>query len=465
MDQVTKRLDADRCTLYLVDHARNELVSRVGILPELSEIRLRVGEGVAGTVARTGKPMRVSGAEGEETILRRVDALTGYQTRSVLAVPVLGEDGSPVAVLQLLNKLDGPFTQDDVDRLSELAADLGGLLRQTSLGPQLRRDQRHPLAFRFNNIVGESAAMQKVYDRTTRAARVDVTVLIRGESGSGKELIARAVHDNSARAGHTFVKVDCAALPETLVENELFGHERGAYTGADRAQDGKVAAAEGGTLFLDEVGELPSSVQGKLLRLLQDKAYLRVGGTKLRQADVRFVCATNVDLEAAVESGRFRKDLYYRLRVVEIALPPLRERGGGDLDRLIDHFLYTCSRRHERPEIRLTPEARQALHSWSWPGNVRELEHCLESAVVLAPTSRITPDQLPFVGERLPTDPEDPTRFATGIRSLREVERDYVLHVLRCCEGNRSEAARILDIGRNTLLRKIKSRAQERKES
>ncbi|MCB9793708.1 MAG: sigma 54-interacting transcriptional regulator [Alphaproteobacteria bacterium] len=464
MDQVTKRLDADRCTLYLVDHARNELVSRVGILPELSEIRLRIGEGVAGKVARTGEPLRVSDSEGEETILRRIDALTGYRTRSVLAVPVLGEDQSPVAVLQLLNKAEGPFTQADVALLSQLAVQVGALLSASSLGPQLRRDQRHPLAFRFNNIVGESAPMQKVYDRTTRAARVDVTVLIRGESGSGKELIARAVHDNSARAQGPFVKVDCAALPQTLVENELFGHERGAYTGADRAQDGKVAAAEGGTLFLDEVGELPLSVQGKLLRLLQDKAYLRVGATKVRSADVRFVCATNVDLEAAVESGQFRKDLYYRLRVVEIALPPLRERGGGDLDRLIDHFVFTCARRHERPSIRLSPEARQALHSWSWPGNVRELEHCIESAVVLAPTSVIVPEQLPFVGERRIVDPDDPTRFSTGIRPLRDVERDYVLHVLRCVEGNRSEAARILDIGRNTLLRKIKSRSQERKE-
>ncbi|MCB9760796.1 MAG: sigma-54-dependent Fis family transcriptional regulator [Alphaproteobacteria bacterium] len=462
MDQVTRRLSADRCTLYLVDHARNELVSRVGILPELAEIRLRIGEGVAGQVAATGAGIRVSASEGGARILKRIDALTGYETRNVLAVPVRGSQeasrGVTVAVIQLLNKADGDFDAEDERLLDALAVQVGALLEASSLGSQLHPGQRHPLAFRFNHIIGESAAMQKVYDRTTRAARAEVTVLVRGESGSGKELIARAIHDNSERRDGPFVKVDCAALPESLIENELFGHEKGAYTGADRAREGKVETAQGGTLFLDEVGELSLSVQGKLLRLLQDRAYLRVGGTRARKADVRFVCATHRDLETAVSRGTFRNDLYYRLRVVEIALPSLRERGGGDLDRLIDHFLFTFAQRHRRPRIHLAPEVRPLLHAWSWPGNVRELEHCIESAVVLAPGDVITPDLLPFSEQlRAPAaDPSDPSLFITDLRSLREVEGAYVRHVLRLCEDNRSEAARVLGIGRNTLLRKLK---------
>jgi Nif-specific regulatory protein len=234
------------------------------------------------------------------------------------------------------------------------------------------------------------------------------------------------------------VKVDCAALPESLVENELFGHEKGAYTGADRAVEGKVAAARGGTLFLDEIGELPLAVQGKLLRLFQDRTYQRVGSARTETADVRLVCATWRDL---ANSASFRQDLYYRLRVVEIAIPPLRERGHDDLDRLIDHFLFEANRKHGRA-VRLTSAGRARLHGWHWPGNVRELEHVLESAVVLA-DGDLGPEAF-SVGNAPPT--------ARG-RTLAEVERAYVAEVLASCGGNRSEAARVLGISRNRLAR------------
>jgi Nif-specific regulatory protein len=284
-------------------------------------------------------------------------------------------------------------------------------------------------------------------------------VLVRGETGTGKELIARAVHFNSPRREGPLVKVDCAALPEQLIENELFGHERGAYTGADRVAEGKVAAADGGTLFLDEIGELTLPTQGKLLRLLQDRTYLRVGGKQPMRADVRFVAATHRPLEQLVEEGRFRSDLYYRLRVVEIAMPPLRDRGHADLERLIDHFLFEHGRQHGRRGLQLTAEARAALHGYAWPGNVRELEHALESAVVLCPGQLITPDLFPFRQRSLASvgsDGADDDAFLTPVRPLREVEEAYVRHVLELCGGNRSEAARRLGIGRNTLLRKIK---------
>ncbi|MGK0362073.1 MAG: Nif-specific regulatory protein [Bradymonadia bacterium] len=288
-------------------------------------------------------------------------------------------------------------------------------------------------------------------------------MLVRGESGSGKEAIARAVHTNSPRRAHPFVKVDCAALPAQLIEDELFGHERGAFTGADQAADGMVQAADSGTLFLDEVGELPLSVQGTLLRLLQDRTYVRVGGTQPRTVDVRFVCATHRDLEAEVAAGRLRQDLYYRLRVVQIVVPPLRDRGAADLDPLIDHFLYEFTRTHRRRGLDLSLTARVALHAHHWPGNVRELKNCIESAVVLAAGRSIETDGLSiFEGQRPTTAPERPTAtgnndaFTSGIHSLRTVEKAYVAHVLAQRGGNRSEAARALGIGRDTLLHKIK---------
>ena len=295
--------------------------------------------------------------------------------------------------------------------------------------------------------------MQRVYDRTARAAKTDATVLIRGESGSGKELIARAVHFNSSRCDRPFVVVDCAALPPELIENELFGHERGAYTSADRASPGTVESAEGGTLFIDEVGELPLSTQARLLRLVQERTFSRVGGNQRRPADVRFVFATHRNLESLIQSGKFRKDLYYRLRVVQIETPPLRARGHSDLDRLIDHFLFEFTRRHHRESLQLSDKARAVLHGHDWPGNVRELQHCIESAVVLCPGAEITADQFPFIGPAASAVEGD--TFTAGMTSLRELEREYIAYVLRRSNGNRSAAARILGIGRNTLLRKL----------
>ena len=457
MDEIVRLVEADRGTLYLVDHARGELVSRVAHLPELSEIRLRIGEGVAGAVASSGEVAHVQAGQDDPRFARRIDEATGYRTESMLAVPARDEEGVVIAVLQVLNKRAGDFGPEDAALLTELAAELASLLQETSLRSQLHPEQRQGLAFRFNNIVGESRAMRAVFDRTTRAARTDATVLVRGESGSGKEAIARAVHFNGPRREGPFAKVDCAALPHELIENELFGHEKGAFTGADSAAVGKVDAAAGGTLFLDEIGELPLSVQGKLLRLLQEKTFLRVGGTKPIQVDLRFVCATHLDLEEAVTERRFRQDLYYRLRVVEIVVPPLRDRGGPDLDRLIDHFWFEYTRRHQRPNLVLSRGARLRLHSHDWPGNVRELEHALESAVVLSPERLVGPDQLPLggVGSTRAAQAADPDVFATAIRSLAEVEKAYIQFVLERVEGNKSAAARVLEIGRNRLQRKL----------
>jgi Nif-specific regulatory protein len=456
VDETTRQLRADRGTLYLVDHATRELVSRVAHLPEIAEIRLRIGEGVAGWVAAEGASVRIARDEDDPRHTERFDALTGYRTTSMLAIPLLRDGDVVVGVLQLLNHQRGRFSEDDEASLVHIGRQVVQILDATSLRSQLQPDNPRPLAFRFNHIVGESAAMQEVYARVVQAAPTEVTVLLRGETGTGKGLIARAVHHNSARREGPLVKVDCAALPESLIENELFGHERGAYTGADRQSDGKVHQARGGTLFLDEIGELPLPVQGALLRLLQDRQYLRVGGATPQDADVRFVCATHVDLEKRVQEGTFRRDLYYRLRVVQIALPPLRARGHGDLDRLVDHFLFELTRRHGR-ERTLSEDARAALHGWPWPGNVRELEHCIESAVVLSRGPVIEVGDLPL--NDTPLDVAAPVhadRFHTPLRPLREMERDYLEWALSRHDGNRTATAEALGIGRNTLTRKLK---------
>ena len=450
-----RHFDAERATVYLVDHAARELVSRAAYLPEIAEIRLKLGEGIAGWVGAKGEAIRVGATREDHRFSRRIDAATGFTTRSMLCAPVRDADRTIVAVVQVLNRRGGDFEPAHLADLERVSEQLARLLDATSLRSQLRADADKPLAFRFNFIVGASSAMTAVYQRLERAAATEATVLVRGETGTGKELIARAIHFNSRRRERALVKVDCAALPEALIENELFGHERGAYTGADTAADGKVHAADGGTLFLDEIGELSLAVQGKLLRLLQERSYLRVGGREPRQADVRFVAATHQPLEARVAAGQFRADLYYRLRVVELELPPLRQRGHVDLDRLVDHFLFEHGRTHGRPGMELTPDARAALHAYPWPGNVRELEHALEAAVVLCPSRRIDVDQLPLRGRAAPPPDRLPNAFVSDLVPLADLERSYVRYALAACGGNRSEAARRLGIGRNTLTRKL----------
>ncbi len=468
VEEAVRRMNADRGTLYLVDRVRDELVSRVALLPEISEIRLRMGEGVAGWVAAHGEVLHVPEDHPDPRFTGRVDQRTGYLTRSLLAVPI--NDPSPpvgphtpsvMGVLQVLNKPSGSFSPADIRELQALARGVADLLTTSSLASQLSDESSHPLSFGYNQIIGDSAAMRNVFSRTARAARTTATVLVRGESGTGKELIARAVHDNSARRDQPFVVVDLSAIPTELVESELFGHARGAFTGAVRRSDGRVVQAEGGTLFLDEIGELPVALQAKLLRLIQSRSFHPVGADSARSVDVRFVCATHRDLERMVAEGQFREDLYYRIRVVEIEVPPLRDRGHSDLERLIDHFLFQFRRRHGRLGLQLTPAARARLHAHRWPGNVRELQNRLESALILAPSSVIRPEDLRIEDLRADDHANEhtasaPSGFRTALRPLREVERDYLEWAVSQHNGNRSATARALEIGRNTLLRKLR---------
>ncbi|MBE2253963.1 MAG: sigma 54-interacting transcriptional regulator [Myxococcus sp.] len=461
VDRVAASMQADRGTLYLVDYARDELFSRAAHLPEINQIRLKLGQGVAGAVAQTGAAVNMPSAKDETRFNPDIDKMTGYRTASLLAVPLRDAANEVFGVLQVLNRLGGGrFDADDEARLVVIAAQVSQALQATSLYTELKRARarpEQPVGYFFNRVIGESPPMKAIYKVVQKAAQTDATVLLRGESGTGKELFARALHVNSRRRDKPFVKVDCAALPGSLIENELFGHERGAFTGAEQRQPGKFEVAEGGTVFIDELGELPLPVQGKLLRVLQDREFERVGGTQTVKVDVRIVAATHRDLAHMVRDGKFREDLYYRIKVVELVLPPLRERGPEDLERIARHFLATATRKHHiAVEPRLSQSALDRLKAYQWPGNVRELENCLESAVVLC-DGEILPEHLPLPeGSRLPSPPPTASSPSDDVVPLAEVERRHILSVLERARGNRTLAAKWLGIGRNTLGRKLK---------
>ncbi len=453
-ERLSAALSADRASIWLVDADRGDLVTRVAQLPEVPELRLSLDRGVAGYVARTGVTVRVDDANDDPHFDASVDHTTGYSTRSMLVVPIRQHADAPVrGVVQLLNRHDGPFDAEDQRYLEALGTQLARALHLTTLRAQVESRPGVTLRGPFNRIVGRSEAMRKVYERVGLAAQTDATVLLSGETGTGKGLFARAVHVNSRRQGGPFVLVDCTTLPAQLVESELFGHERGAFTGAERRVLGKVEMAEGGTLFLDEIGELPLEMQGKLLRLLQERAFERVGGRETRHADVRVLCATHRDLGRQVREGGFREDLYYRVRVVEIQVPPLRDRGPEEVVILAQHFAETYSKRYGRPIPTLTQALLSLLTAHRWPGNVRELEHWVESAVVLSPDGRIAEELFPSTGTSSPDSvPEGQggVLLPDGL-SLDEASRRYAEAQLLLAGGNKTTAAKRLGVGRNTI--------------
>jgi DNA-binding NtrC family response regulator len=304
----------------------------------------------------------------------------------------------------------------------------------------------------FEGIVGNSKALLRVLDQAARVAQRDATVLILGETGTGKELVARAIHHNSRRGSRPFMPINCGAIPADLVESELFGYARGAFTGALTSKSGRIESADGGTLFLDEVGELPLNTQVKLLRVLQEGEIAKLGESTPVKVDVRVIAATHRDLSAMVEDGGFREDLYYRLAVVPLKIPPLRERR-EDIPGLIEALLQRIRERHSLPEIRLLPNVQQRLISYSWPGNVRQLENILERLLVLSSGDLITIDDLPeeLISPSATSAALWPNLPEEGL-SLEEIERELISRALDKFKGNQTQAARYLDISRRTLI-------------
>ncbi|MHC4605435.1 MAG: sigma-54-dependent transcriptional regulator [Planctomycetota bacterium] len=338
--------------------------------------------------------------------------------------------------------------------LNILRAKLKKALEKQSLvrnNIELRRqiDKRYG----YEGIIGQSAPMRKVFDLLQQVAGSDATVLITGESGTGKELVARAIHNNSPRKGHRFVPLNCAALSESLLESELFGHEKGAFTGAAQTRKGRFEYADKGTLFLDEIGDMPSQIQVKLLRVIEYGEVFRVGSNESLRTDVRLLAATNRDLDELVRGGTFREDLFFRLRVVTIHLPPLRERL-DDLPLLVDHFIKDLSRVHRRTVKGITPAAMEVLNRYSWPGHVRELRNCIESMIVMSKKDRLDADDIPAHILR-PAAPAG-VRADDDSVNLEEAEKELIRQALATNRGNREKAAKQLGIGERTLYRKIK---------
>lgn len=357
-------------------------------------------------------------------------------------------DGIKAGAFDYLSK---PFVVDDIRLVVRRALEHKQLVRENrSLRDQLRE------RYRLDSLVGSSTGMVEVYKMVARVAVSDSTVLIQGESGTGKELIARAIHANSARSGGPFVAIDTGSLAETLLESELFGHERGAFTGAVASKKGLLEQAHLGTCFLDEIADLSPVMQSKLLRSLQEREIRRVGSERPRAIDVRIIAASKKALKPLVEAGTFREDLFYRLEVVTIVLPPLRDRT-EDIPLLSRYFVEKFGRSKEKPVTGLSPETISLLTRYSWPGNVRELEHVIERAIALTPNPIITPEDLP---EAIRTATVQDSARIRGWDTLEDLEKNYILRVLEAHHQDHGQAADILGIHRKTLLRKLRQYGQ-----
>ena len=434
------------------------------MLDTLGDVLKREGHQVVGfTSAVAGLDALAAGDFGAALIDLGMSEMSGLElcqkligTRPDLPVIVVTGQGSMENAIAALRAGAYDFLTKPFDR-KLLALTVERALQHRGLREELNRlrEASDREGSHAEEIVGQSPAMRRVYDVIRRIATSDATVLIHGETGTGKELVARAIHRSSARAKGPFVAINCAAVPESLLESELFGHARGAFTSAHTERTGLLVQATGGTLFLDEIGELSMEVQPKLLRALQERKVRPVGANQEVPFDARLVSASNRDLDSEVSNKRFREDLYYRINVVTLEVPPLRERA-GDILLLAQHFLQRAAKANAKGTLTLSPTAAEKLMTYAWPGNVRELENCIERAVALARFDQITVEDLPekvraYQTDRILVSADD----ATAVVTLDELERRYILQVLQLVGGNKSRAAQLLGLDRRTLYRKL----------
>ena len=463
---LARRCSASRGAVALLDEQTRELQIRaaIGLSREGESTRYRLGEGVTGTVAESGEPIVVPEISRDARFLHRA---AGRQERrgsefSFVCVPiVLHRRVVGTLSVELIFKPDR-----DPERLLKFLKVVASMISQAVRIHRLLEAERQKLVaenaqlrqellgkYDFSNMIGSSGPMRQMYDEMARVAATNTTVLIRGESGTGKELIASAIHYHSPRAKQPFIKVNCAALPETLIESELFGHERGAFTGAETRKKGRFEMAHGGTLFLDEIGELSPGIQVKLLRVLQEREFERVGGTDPVRVDARLIAATNRDLETALVQGSFREDLYYRLNVFPIFIPPLRERR-ADILPLADHFAVKYAAQQGKTIKRISTPAIDQLASYHWPGNVRELENTMERAVLMADGEVIHGHHLP---PTLQTAEASGTVVSASLGgAVATFERSLIEDALKTTRGNRAKAARLLSTTERVINYKVK---------
>ncbi len=453
-------LDAEGSSVLLFDPDRNELIFHTTTGPDTSNVqsqRFSADLGIAGHVVKTRRAMRVDDVSKNRHFYPGIDNLSKTTTRNLLAAPLIHHN-EVLGVVEVINRRsDGSFDQADVELLEIFANLVTAAARNAQMFERLHIEN---LGLRESvpqpNFIGNSATFRQALKMCETVAATGTTVLLLGESGTGKEMAAQAIHSLSPRRERPFIAVNCAALPTSLIESELFGHEKGAYTGATARLPGRFELAQGGTLLLDEIGELELSMQSKLLRVLETQRITRVGGTELIFCDVRVLVATNGNLKAQVESGRFREDLFYRISVFPIELPPLRERL-EDLDLLVEHLIAQVA-----PSVGLHPptvskEAMECMRRHHWPGNIRELRNVMERATLLA-DGLIKPEHLPAEIAQTATDEASGTgENAVEQRSvLEEKERELIATALQETNWNQSAAARRLGISRDILRYRVK---------
>ncbi|MDH4121432.1 MAG: sigma 54-interacting transcriptional regulator [Deltaproteobacteria bacterium] len=474
VNETNQILNAERGSIFLVEG--EQLWSKIATgLAEEEIIRVKKNEGIAGKVVSTGMPLIIPDAYQDTRFNPLVDKETGYKTHTLLCVPLISTQGEVIGAFELLNKRTGTFTSYDQEVLKMVASQAAIAIENIqlyekeverkdtleqeniTLKAQLKGKYAYPA------IVGDSPAILQVKNAIHKVSATEANVLIRGESGTGKELIARSIHSQSPRANRPFVAINCAALPDSLMESELFGIEKGVATGVNR-RVGLLEQAKGGTLFMDEVGEMPLSTQVKLLRVLQERTFMRIGGNQEIQLDIRVIGATNRDLEAAIEQGEFREDLYYRLNVFPILIPPLRERG-DDIIMLARFILSNAIDKMKVGKKIFNPECETAMMTYPWPGNVRELENIIERAVILSEGETV--DVCPLLGVETPsvsssrgalakTASLQPAKEGLDLRSaVEEVELDLIQRALKETGGNQLQAAKRLGLSREGLRKKM----------
>ena len=470
--EATSLLGCDRASMFLLDAERKELWSKVALGSE-EILRFDARMGIAGHTVETGQTINVEEAYADPRFYTAIDGQTGYRTRNVLAVAMRNQRGQIIGAFEALNKNAGSFTERDEEALMALASHAAIAIETAQLVGELRRSQDELVQqnahlwrevehrYSSHGIIGTGQKIQQVVRLVERIGDSGVSVLITGESGTGKELVAKAIHYTSGRARRPFVALNCAALPETLVESELFGIEKGVATGVQQ-RAGQFQKADGGTLFLDEIGDLSLTAQAKILRVLQERVVERVGGGRPTAVDVRVLAATNKDLEAEIAKGGFREDLYYRINVIHIRMPALREIR-EEIPLLANHFLREYCREMGRPAMELSPPVLRRLVLAPWPGNVRQLRNEVMRLAACARSSTIEEEDL----EALPGAPAvsavntpaagAAARPLTSLKSaVEELEGRMIQEALAQTRNNQQQAARLLGLSRQGLINKMK---------
>ncbi len=462
----TKLLEAERASIFLWDRANHLLIGRPALGVEGGVLRIPDDSGIVARVVRGGEVERADQVQGGEGIDHAVDKKLGFQTRSILCVPLwkdgktnggaFDDSGEIIGAFEMINKVDGLFTIEDEHLLKILAAHAAAALEDTRQYEELSQTHAQVVEAAADEVsfIGECPAVEALRTTIRRIADTDLTVMILGENGVGKDVAARLTHYWSSRRDKPFIAVNCAAVPDSLLESELFGHEKGAFTDARERRAGKFELASGGALFLDEIGDMSLAGQAKLLRVLEDKTVVRVGGSESILVDTRVIAATNQNLATLVRERKFREDLFFRLSVVTLEVPPLRERG-ADLLLLADHFLTEFCAKARRKKPRFTAAAKKKLLRHAWPGNIRELRNWMERLVYLTSAALIDVDELAAIAG--PAMSDESALYHTSLaEATRQFQKAHLEKQIAASGGNMSEAARRLGLHRSNLYRKMR---------